>query len=45
MDVNRELDKQRKNIHPIYNEADKLEKGIKELENRLQTHSWAKPEE
>jgi len=31
MDVNHELEKQRKLVHPIYNEEDKLEKGVKEL--------------
>ena len=34
-ELNRELDKQRKNVHPIYNEEAKLEKGIKELQQRL----------
>ena len=31
-DVNRELDKHRKAVHPVYNSLDKLEKGVKELE-------------
>ena len=44
-DVNRELEKQRKNVHPIYNEEAKLEKGIKELQQRLQTNSWSKADE
>jgi len=43
--VNRELDKQRKNVHPIYNEESKLEKGKKELQHRLQTNSWSKHNE
>mmetsp|Transcript_25986 Transcript_25986/g.34794 ORF Transcript_25986/g.34794 Transcript_25986/m.34794 type:complete len:160 (-) Transcript_25986:1376-1855(-) len=45
MEVNRELDKQRKNVHPIYNEESKLEKGKKELQHRLQTNSWSKHDE
>ena len=34
-EVNKELEKQRKNVHPIYNEEAKLEKGIKELQQSL----------
>ena len=44
-EVNRELEKQRKNVHPIYNEEAKLEKGIKELQQSLQTNSWSRADE
>ena len=45
MDVNRELDKHRKNVHPVYNDINKLDKGVKELEMRLQTNSWKPADE
>ncbi len=44
-DVNRELDRHRKAVHPVYNSLDKLEKGVKELEQTLMTHSWKRAEE
>ena len=44
-EANRELEKQRKNVHPIYNAESKVEKGIKELETKLSTHSWSKSDE
>ena len=34
-DKNRKLEQERKNVHPIYNEESKLDKGVKELEHRL----------
>lgn len=43
--MDRELQKVRKNVHPIYNESAKLEAGIRELENRLQTNAWSKQDE
>lgn len=33
--LDRELQKVRKNVHPVYNEESKLEKGVKELDKRL----------
>ena len=44
-DLDRELQKQRKNVHPIYNEEEKLVKGVKELEKRLATNSWSNHDE
>ena len=40
--LDRDLQKQRKNVHPVYNEEAKLESGVKELEHRLCTHAWGK---
>lgn len=44
-EVNHEVEKQRKNVHPVFNEESKLEKGIRELERKLQTHSWSRQDE
>jgi len=43
--LDRELQRQRKNVHPVYNEEAKLDSGIKELEHRLCTHAWGKQDE
>lgn len=36
---------EQKNIHPIYNDREKLERGINELEKRLHTQSISRAEE
>ena len=36
---------EQKNIHPIYNDREKLERGINELEKRLHTQSISRQEE
>jgi|688.fasta_scaffold146734_3 chromosome segregation ATPase len=41
-DLSKQRDKLRLNVHPIYNNIDKLEKGVKELERRLTTQSLAR---
>jgi len=38
--VNNELKKQFKNVHPTYNKEELIEKGIKELSRSLQTYGW-----
>lgn len=38
-DLMKQRDKLRQQVHPIYNDPDKLAKGIKELERRLTTES------
>ena len=43
--LDRDLQKVRKNVHPIYNEESKLEKGVKELEKRLSTTNWSRQDE
>lgn len=43
--LDRELQKAKKNVHPIYNESSKLEQGVRELEHRLQTNAWSKADE
>lgn len=35
----------RKNVHPVYNDEAKLQKGVKELENRLATTNWSRIDE
>ena len=36
---------EQKNIHPVYNDREKLERGINELEKRLHTQSISRAEE
>ena len=43
--MDKDLQKVRKNVHPIYNEESKLEKGVKELERRLTTTNWSRTDE
>lgn len=35
----------RKNVHPVYNEAEKLGPGVQALEHRLHTVTWSKQDE
>ena len=32
-------------MHPVYNDETKLERGVRELEHRLQTNNWSKGDE
>ena len=32
-------------MHPVYNDETKLERGVRELEHRLQTNNWSKADE
>ena len=34
-DIDKDLQRMRKNVHPIYNEESKIDKGVKELQHRL----------
>ena len=43
--VNRELERVHKSVHPVYNDETKLERGVRELEQRLQTNNWSKGDE
>jgi len=43
--VNKEIEKLRKNVHPVYNEEHLIQKGVKELELRLQTNNWSRQDE
>ena len=40
-----ELEKVHKKVHPVYNDETKLERGVRELEHRLQTNNWSKGDE